>query len=153
MITQNLLLKCCQVSDQWAISEMSCGIFQEPFLNYCWLIYFSFFSSSLSLSCYLSSRGKVHIMTAGESHLGEVILEMEARYAHICGSRTSVTITPKIVFIYISWYDKKKSIGIMRFFNEKSLTFKILIKVDLVQYLYFKPKETDPERQLVLQTY
>lgn len=41
----------------------------------------------------------------------------------------------------------------MRFFNEKSLTFKILIKVDLVQYLYFKPKETDPERQLVLQTY
>lgn len=39
----------------------------------------------------------------------------------------------------------------MRFFNEGSLTFKI--KVDLVQSLYFKPKETDPGRQLVLQTY
>lgn len=153
MITQNLLLKCCQVSDQWAVSEMSCGIFQESFLNYCWLIYFSFFSSSLSLSCYLSSRGKVHIMTAGETVIW-VKWSWEWRPdMPIYVVQGHLWLLHLKLYLYISWYDKKKSIGIMKFFNEKSLTFKILIKVDFVQYLYFKPKETDPERQLVLQTY
>lgn len=60
--------KCSQVYGQRNGNKMSCGSSQEIFLSHCWLMPFApFFPTTFSLSCYISNRNKVNIMTKEET--------------------------------------------------------------------------------------